>query len=394
MIARLIVKNVLGRPLRSVLTWLLLSLGVGAILILLTVQREAEQQLTRQIDGIDMVIGAKGSPLQIILSAVYHADAPTGNIDYAEAMKWSNHPMISYAVPLAYGDSYKSFRIVGTDSSFFDHYRTALAAGNYFTQPYEAVIGAAVAKQTGLQPGDRFFSTHGHREEGHRHDKQAFTVTGILAANGTVADKLVVCAISSVWGLHEDEQHDHDHEEKEEITAVLVKFRSSMALVQLPRIINESTSLQAAVPAIELNRLFTLLGIGADLFLVVGLVLLALAPLSMITALLQSLHEKKYELALLRSMGASRWVLVRVVMGEALLLAVGGFAGGWLFSRGCLWALQLAVSGSYAIQLSSLGWWPQDTLIGCGALVIALLAAAAPAIRAMQLNISKTLANG
>lgn len=433
MIIKLAWKNLLDRPLSTLLSWILLSVSVGIISLLLLLQQQVEQQFSANLKKVDMVIGAKGSPLQLILSAVYHLDAPTGNISYDEAKKWMQHPFVETAIPLAYGDTYKGYAIVGTTTAYINQYSASLAGGKTFEQDFEVVIGSAVAKKLQLKVGSRFYSTHGNSEHGEQHD-EAYTVTGVLHPSGSVLDNLLLCSVQSVWEIHEHgnehngkkqepaatqpeklndgakDGHHHDgeqpgkpgvpadheasHEEDAELTAVLVKFRDPMGYMQLPRTINEETQMMAALPTIEINRLFTLFGVGISTLKNIGWGIMVLSALSVFVALFNSLKERRYELALMRTMGAGRSQLLLLLLAEGWLLCVAGALSGLLLSRAGLWLLSNRFEDSYHMALES--WYlPGATeawLIGL-TLLLGTIAATVPAIKAWFLNISKTLSH-
>ena len=260
----LVYRNMVSKPMNLVFNLLLLVLSVSLVSFILELSKQINGQLEKNIAPVDLVIGAKGSPLQLVLSSVLHIDAPTGNIELKEAEKIMQHPFVGSAIPVAYGDNYKGYRIVGTALNYFDRYNASIDQGRYFDQPFEVVVGSAVSKELNLTLGDTFFSSHGLVAAGKDvHEEHAFTVVGVLAPTGSVLDKLLVSNIESVWEAHahdDDENERRHHEEELEITALLVKFKSPLGLVQLPRMINQNTSMQAALPRFEIQRLEGFLG--------------------------------------------------------------------------------------------------------------------------------------
>ena len=386
MILRIAFRNLLYKPLYTILCWLLLTCSTTVLLLLITLSRQAGEQLERQIDGVDMVLGAKGSPLQLILSSIYHLDAPTGNISLAEAQPWMQHPLVASSIPLSLGDSYKGHRIIGTTTAYLDKLRLKPATGNTFHHSMEAVIGADVAEHTRLTVGSRFAGTHGLGESGHVHEEHAYIVTGILPRTGLPVDQLILTPLESVWDIHDTAQR--------QITAVLLRFKSPLAQLQFPRMINEQTNMQAAVPAIEVNRLQSLLGTGTEVLRVLGWLLAALAACSIFVMLVQGTYERRYELALIRSLGGGRSRLLGLVLAEAAILGLSGVLSGFLLSRLCGWLLQQQILTRYHLHFS--GMWRlsgAEALAASLILCACLLAALLPAIRAFRLNISKTLAN-
>ncbi|MEO0474021.1 MAG: ABC transporter permease, partial [Bacteroidota bacterium] len=191
---------------------LLLLLGVGTISLLLLLNHQLDEQFKRNLRGIDLVLGAKGSPMQLILANVYHIDDPTGNIPYrlydSLSHAWANNRAIETVIPLSYGDNFDGFRILGTEKSYLELYEGKLAEGKLWQKSMEATIGANLAREKGLSLGDQFAGGHGM----HAHDDHPFTVVGILEANGSVLDQLILTAPESILEMH-GEHHDHAEEE-------------------------------------------------------------------------------------------------------------------------------------------------------------------------------------
>jgi len=271
MLGKIAWKNIIYKPLNTALCVSLLLFGVGIISLLLLIQHQMEQKFERDLQEIDLVVGAKGSPLQLVLSAIYHLDAPTGNIKLAEARKVMENPYVAQSIPLAYGDSYIGHRILGTTPDYIDKYAGELAEGRAFSKPMEATLGSNVAKKSGLKLGDTFIGTHGEVNDGlHTHDEFPYTVVGILKNSNSVLDQLVLTEVASVWQVHADhdhehevdtlhalnldfdhdhDHHDHDHDhdhgdevitaDSMEITALLLKNKTRLSVLNMPRIINE-----------------------------------------------------------------------------------------------------------------------------------------------------------
>lgn len=401
MITKLAWKNIWFKPLNTLLSLILLTASVAIISLLVLLQEQFEKQFSNNIDGIDMVIGAQGSPLQLILSAVYHIDAPTGNIDYAEAKTWMNHPFVEKAIPLAFGDNYRGFRIVGSETSYIEHYGASLLQGKLFEQSFEVVLGSEVAQKMQLSVGDTFVGTHGDAEEGHVHDEHPYVVVGILESTGKVIDNLIICSIESVWAVHDEHDHDHDHEAEDhvheissEITAVLIKFKSKMGLVTWPRLIPQNTKMQGALPAIEINRLFSLFGIGLQALEYLAYGIMLISGISIFIALYNRLRDRKYEFALMRVNGASRFQLLKLVLLESMFLCLVGFLLGIVISRIGLLLISSTTDDQFKMAFDPFViLWEKEGILFAVTIFVGLLAALIPAIKAYSLNISKTLAH-
>ena len=406
MIVWLAFKNIFYKPLSALLNIIIFATGIGIITMLSLVQRQFEDKFEKNIEGIDMVMGASGSPMQLILSAIYHIDAPTGNIPLAEAEKWMHHPYISSSVPLAYGDSYMSFPMVGSDSGYVKHFGGVLSEGKMNETNYQVVVGADAADKLKLKLGDKFHSTHGQQEGGEEHDNIEWEVTGILKPTGKAIDRIIVSNIESVWDIHEEggcthdhkdgeECHHHDHEENKEITAVLLKYRNPMAAMQLPRLIKEeSDNIQLAQPAIEINRLFSLLGIGMDAIRYLAYFIMGLSAISIFISIYNTLKERMFELAMMRTLGASQFKVLSLILSEGIIYSVFGYFVGLLL--GILGYSMVAMLAENEYQMS-LGQLPldfyQQGLLFAISLFIGFLAAIFPAIKSYFIQISTTLAH-
>ncbi|MEL6863987.1 MAG: ABC transporter permease, partial [Bacteroidota bacterium] len=213
-------KNLLYSPWSLLLSLILFALGTGLVSLLLLLNTQIQEKFEKNLADIDLVIGAKGSPMQLILCNMYHVDNPTGNISLEEARPFLNpkHPLIRLAVPLSLGDSYRSHRIVGTTPELVDSiYEGRIAEGKRWANDYEVNIGAAVAEATQLKIGDQFYSSHGFADDGinvHDHGQQ-FKVVGILEPSGSVLDQLILTTPRTVWLVHDHEEHDHKGEDHE-----------------------------------------------------------------------------------------------------------------------------------------------------------------------------------
>lgn len=381
-------KNILHKPLSTGLSLILLAFGVGIISLLLLLEQQVKSQFERNIKDIDMVLGAKGSPLQLILSSVYQVDAPTGNILLSDAQRVLKHPYIASGIPLAYGDSFNKFRIVGSDSNYLAHYQAQFFSGRIWKAPFEVVIGTKVAQESGLKVGDTFVSAHGLDGEGESHASHPFIVVGELAPSQSVLDQLILTPISSIWAVHE---HDDEPFEKE-ITAMLLKKKSALAIVTLPGFI-KNTNMQLALPAIEINRLNANFGIGMDTLRWVAMLIMFISFLSVFISLFNSLRERKYELALMRTMGASRSTLFQLIIQEGLMLSLSGFAIGICLSRIALLVFSHFVSSNFHYTLNQIGMMKGEVILFLITISVGALASFLPARRAMQIDISKTLSN-
>ncbi|WP_262903875.1 ABC transporter permease [Sphingobacterium bovistauri] len=461
---------------------LLTAFGVAILIVIYISSTTLEKQLQNNTKNIDLVVGAKGSPMQLILSSLYHVDNPTGNIPMIEANKIAENPLVQLATPISLGDNYKGHRIIGTDASFLELYNLKLKDGKLWSKSFEVVLGAEVARKHNLKIGDKIFSAHGLSADAHQHDDHPFTVVGILIPAQSVADNLILSNLASVWEVHgiahngehihgehcdhehdhshddhkheehhnhtneapiavnnekEEHKHDHDHTEhghsheahqhehiesshphKEElvtekpqdnafiksigedmiqdqgveITALLVKYNSPAAISVLPRMINQSTQMQAASPAIESSRIFSLLGVGFDSLEILAYVIMIIAGFSVFISLYNALKDRKYDLAIMRTLGATKAKLFAITLVEGLVITFIGGVIGLILGHIILYYISLQTSQSADfIQAFSIN--PNEVIILIAAIVIGILASIVPAIKAYKTTISNILAS-
>jgi putative ABC transport system permease protein len=376
------------RPLSTLLNVLLLGLGVGTVIALILILTQAEERMERDTAGVDLVIGAKGSPLQLVLSAVFQMDVPTGNVTLSDAAEIIAAREVKRAVPLALGDSFKSFRIVGTNPDYADLYGATIADGRFWTKSQEVVIGADVARATGLKLTQSFASSHGLIEGGGAHAEHPFIVVGILKPTGTVADRLILTSVESIWSVH---AHEGEEAANKEITAYLIQYASPLAAASFPRRVNQSSAMQAASPAIETSRLFTLLGIGVTTLKVFAGIMMACAALGVFIGLTNTLNERRADLALLRLLGATpATVFLTITLQGFALGLLGVILGVVLGHIGAAWTGSI-IQKTHHMSLTGWVFFKQEGAVMVTALMLSILAALVPAWRAYRNAVPETL---
>ncbi len=391
--------NLRFKPLNAIFNILLLAIGVAMILTLGQFNQALSNRFAQDLQGIDLVVSGKGSPLQIILSSVFHIDSPTGNIPLHEAQELAKNPLIKEAIPMALGDNYNGYRIVGTNQNYIQHYAGQLAQGQFYSKPMEAVVGAEAARKYHLKIGDQIVGAHGLVNSDDLHTDFPYTVVGILAANGSVLDRLVLTPVESVWHVHEHPDADDPEEvayKKEhpenEITALLISYKTPYAAATLPRLISKSSSMQAASPAVEVARLAKLMSSGTDLLKAFGILLLGFAGFGFFVTLYNAINDRQYDIALLRAMGATRGKVFGFMIAEALSLGVAGIIIGFALGLVFMALVRQWVMASKHIALPATDLDENAIYVALAALAISLLAGLLPAIRAYRLNITQTLA--
>lgn len=409
-------KYIVARPLNTGLNILLFAMGISIIVSLLLFSTQSEDRISKQIQGIDLVVGAKGSPLQIILCNLFHIDFPTGNIPLAEADKLVGTRYVKKAIPLALGDSYRTFRIIGTDTSYLNLYGVVLGEGSVWEGSMEAVLGFATAKKLDLKLGDTFSSQHGLDENAGDHGNTEFVVKGILRTSGTVLDNLILTSVQSIWHVHDNHGAEAGEsstvkkdtviyskllptvelskEDPKEITSLLLQYRSPMAAVQLPRLINSRTSMQAASPAFETARLYSLLGTGIKVANWLAYTIIVIAALSIFIALFNSMKDRFYDLAIMRAMGSTKMTLFSSVLLEGIYLSLLGSVLGVIGGHGIIYLVVQSLEEASQMGLSATVFISEEWIVLATGVFVGMISAVIPAIAVIKLDISNILARG
>ena len=385
-----------SRPLGAFLNVLLLSIGLASMTFLLLVSSQLDKAFDKDLAGIDVVVGAKGSPMQLILCGVFHIDVPPGNIPLKAVKALQQNPMVASVIPISLGDNFRGFRIVGSNHEYVDHYGGVMAQGKLWDTSMQVVVGSIVARKLGIQVGNVFVGSHGLGAGGHLHGDNPYTVVGILQPTGTVLDRLIVTDTASVWKVHEDYTavDDEDRkimEDEREVTMALIKYKTPLAAMSFPRMVNTTTEMQAAAPAVEISRLLNMLGIGTDVLRAFAGVLLLTAGLSVFIALWSAVRERRSDLALLRMLGASPTKIALLLLGEALwlglLAALFGVLAGQALTALIGWMLQLDNS----LLIGGVTWPVELWAIPALAIGVSLAAAILPAWGAYRVSVLELL---
>ncbi len=342
------------RWLVSVLTIAGISIGVALVCAVLALRHESEKALSRDAGLYDLVAGGKGSPLQLVLSSVYHLDSPTGNIPYKIYERLRRDPRVLWAAPIGLGDNYSGYRIIGTEKHFFDLPKRngglffQFSQGKIFEDRFEVVLGSQVAASSKLKMGDNFFGTHGLAEvagaEVHR--DFPYRVSGILAPTGTAQDRAIFGTLKSVWEIHETENLLHSaiqgsaimaDEKTRETTAILIRLKTPGLRLWMSDEIREDTDGIAAIPINEIMRFQQgIIGPVQQILLAVAGVVVIVACLTVLITLHQAAERRRRDIAILRSLGAYRSEVATLVFSEGLLLTGAGILLGLLIGHGGL----------------------------------------------------------
>ena len=338
---------------RGTLSLAVLSIALSVFLLLGVerLQQAARESFTQSVSGTDLVVGARTSPVQLMLYAVFRLGEPTNNMDWQSYQKLAQHPAVAWTIPLSLGDSHRGFAVLGTNQDYFAHFRYAdkrplsFAAGKPFNEVFEAVIGADVAAKLGYKPGQNITLTHGSGALGlPEHADKPFRVVGILQRTGTPVDRTVHVNLTAIEAIHLDWQggaplpgfsipaqyvKKFDLTPKQ-ITATLVGLKSRGGVFRMQRFVNNyrDEPLVAVMPGVALDQLWQLLAVAEQTLRMISLLVLATGFCGMIAVVLASLNERRRELAILRSVGAGAGTVLGLLMAEGTLLLLAGCALG------------------------------------------------------------------
>lgn len=411
-----------SRKLTSSLTILSVALGVGLICAVMTLREETRKRFEEEGQAYDIVVGAKGSPLQLVLSSLYFIDMPTGNIPYSTYETLRDHEDVEAAFPIGLGDTFRGFRIVGTIPELFEHMWVnpatgeerapfRLSEGRFFERPMEAVLGSVVARLTGLQVRKEgvsaaagqdqldytFVGTHGFIElpgmEVHAHDP--YTVVGILEPSGTPNDRAIFCNLDSVWQVHgHDEEDDaRNGEEEREVTAVMLSLESPALRFVFEEYVNQDLNAMATIPVNQIRKLYDqLLGTAKTILLAIGYLVVVVSALSILIGLYLSILQRRRDLAIMRALGASAPEIFGAVLLEAFWVTVLGIGAGWLLGNVVSWGLGLYLSQRVGLMITAFSLTNEE--IGAFAVVaiVGLLAGILPAWQAYRTDVARDLA--
>lgn len=396
-------RNLLAKPVQSSLTTLVVSAAIAMMSVITLLSGGIHNGLIKATEPFDLIVGAKGSPNQLVLSTVFLQDAPIGNVSYEIYEELAANPLVAMAIPLALGDNYKGYTIVGAGSNIFYHQPKTgqqewlqLITGRPFSQPYEAVIGSKAARELGLKLGDEFKSVHGLVPGGQGHN-HSYHVVGILQSLDGPYDHAILVSIESIWLAHEkhtsklvaavsEESHEHEHE----VTAILVKPKGYSEAMRLHQQFQRESGAQIVFPAQVIVQLFAVLGQGEQMLKILTYVFIAMGLMIMALSVYWSALSRAHERAILRALGASTHDIFTIILAESTILTILGVTAGVLTGHGIYAVLTRAIESKTAVVLSA-GLTLADIYTFAGGTLLGMLAGILPAILTYRVEIARYL---
>ncbi|MFH4785313.1 ABC transporter permease [Vibrio diabolicus] len=409
-VAKLAWKSLINRKATAILTIMTVAISVILLLGVERIRTQAKDSFANTISGTDLIIGGRSGQVNLLLYSVFRIGNATNNIDWKSYQEFANHRAVDWAIPISLGDSHKGFRVMGTNHSYFEHYKfgskqsLTFSEGREFNGLFETVLGSDVAKQLGYHVGSKIIIAHGISDVGFsRHDNLPFKVVGILAPTGTPVDKTVHVSLEAIEAIHvgwesgarlgptpkAQDLKNRDFQPKQ-ITAMLVGLKSRIQTFALQRQINTypKEPLSAIMPGVALHELWGMMSVAEQALMAVSGFVVIAGLLGMLSSLLTSLQERRREMAILRAMGARPRHVFSLLISEASLLTAAGIVTGVAGLYAILAIVQPIIQQHYGIHLTlsllSLYEWMLLGFVQCAGIVIGFI----PAFRAYRQSLS------
>lgn len=409
-ITHLALKSVLNRKATAILTILTVAVSVILLLGVERVRTEAKSSFANTISGTDLIVGGRSGQVNLLLYSVFRIGNATNNIDWKSYQEFSQHKAVKWAIPISLGDSHKGFRVMGTNHSYFEHYRygskqlLTLQQGREFDELFDVVIGADVAKQLNYKIGDQIILAHGISDVVFsRHDNLPFTIVGIIAPTGTPVDKTVHVSLEAIEAIHvgwesganlghtpdADTLRTYDFQ-PQQITAMMLGLNSKIQTFALQREINtyRKEPLSAIMPGIALHELWGMMAVAEQALLVVSGFVVVAGLLGMLSSLLTSLQERRREMAILRAMGARPRHVFGLLISEASALTFLGITLGVGLLFGLIAVVAPVVQQSYGINISISAITPHEWKLILMVQIAGIIIGFIPAFRAYRQSLA------
>lgn len=393
-------KSMRNRKFTITLTLLSIGLSVTLLLGVERIRTEARNSFTSTVSGMDLVVGARSGPVQLLLYSVFHLGNATNNISWESYRDVATNPQVKWTVPISLGDSHRGYRVMGTNTDYFTHFRYSnkqqleLSRGAVFSDIFDVVLGAEVAEKLNYSLGDSVVIAHGVGKVSFiKHDNKPFIVCGILKKTGTPVDKTLHVRLEGIEAIHIDWQDGRPapghsipaaYVRKMDlnpklITAFFVGLKSRTASFKIQRYINQypHEPLLAVLPGIALQKLWDLIGIAEKALIIVSGFVVVAGLLGMLISLMTSLNERRREMAILRSVGASPYHVFTLVLAESAILTVSGIISGVVALYILLFSCRSFILNKFGIFINLNGLSTNDlillSLILCCGLLIGLI---------------------
>lgn len=394
---RIVFKSLRQHALATALTSISMALAAGLLFSVWVVRDQVHQTITQTTGGFDAVLGARSSKLQLVLNAIFHLETSPANIEWSDYEEIARHPSIELAVPIAMGDNFRGFRVVGTLPEYFERSEHALgrrfkvARGGRLFDPQlrEAVVGSFAARQLRLRPGDRFRPYHGLNFDPKEEHTEEYVVVGLLEPSNTPVDRVIWIPLEGVQKMG-----GHAQKAASEISDVLLKLRTPVAGRTMDLLYNKQGSRMTfawpigATVAEFLNRFDWVETVMRQLTYLIAII----SSLSILASMYNSMSARRRQIAIMRALGARRTTVVTSIVLEATMIGALGVAGGYFVFLAVMTTAAAAIRSQTGIVLSPLAWHPIFVLGSIALVALSSLAGLLPGVRAYRTDVATSLA--
>lgn len=370
-LTRLATRSLMNRRATAILTIISISVSVMLLLGVEKVRINARESFANTISGTDLIVGGRSGSVQLLLYSIFRLGSPTSDIAWKSYQDIKAFAGVKWTIPLSLGDSHRGFRVIGTNLDYFRYYRYGsrhklqMAEGNPFENVMDAVLGSQVAKTLGYRLGDSFVVSHGLKNTAYSdHSGKPFRVSGILKPTGTPVDKSLHISLQGVEAMHENapgistisdinKRRRKNAMETDSITAFLVGLENKTIAFKLQRYINQypGESLIAIFPGVALHELWSMMAIAEKALLMISSFVVATSLIGMLAVSLAGLNERRREIAILRSLGASHHHIINLLVIESTLLTLTGIFLGLILLYSGLWLARPLIVNYYGLYI-------------------------------------------
>lgn len=399
---RIAAMSMRSRRIPIALVIIALTTSMALLLAVERIKQSSQKGFNESLGGVDLVVGPRGSGLELILYTVFHLGNPTNNITTETLTDIAANSAIEWVVPIALGDSHRGFRVISTTNEYFDRIKFAgdqplsFAEGAAFGEINQVVLGSDVAKDLGYRVGSSIFVTHGSESLGNLHDDFAFQITGILNPTGTPTDKAVFVSLEGYELIHlgwasgsqtlslknlDIKTIPKERLYPKTVTAAYVGLASKLSLFKVSRSINDydEEAISAVIPGVELAKLWSIVGTVDSVFKLMNWLIIGISLISMVTMTMTGLDSRTREMTILRALGATPSKLAGMIMMETALISVVSISLAIGLVRLLTWGTADIVSQWAGIRIE-LSWIAADELLTLWIIVAAgLIASLIPA---------------
>jgi putative ABC transport system permease protein len=362
-------KSLASRRSTAILT--IVSIAVSVILLLGVekVRVNAKSSFANTISGTDLIVGARSGSIQLLLYSVFRIGSATNNISWKSYQHIAQQKGVKWTIPISLGDSHRGFRVMGTSRDYFSVYQYGekrtlkFTSGKQFEAVFDAVIGSEVAKTLNYSIGDQVIISHGTGSASFtQHKDKPFVISGILEHTGTPVDRTVHVSLAGIEAMHVNwngalkkrktsKVVTESNLQPESITAFLVGLDSKIVSFKMQRYINDYAGepLLAIFPGIALHELWSLMSVAEKALLIISLFVVVAALTGMLAVSLAGLNERRREVAILRSVGASHWHIMGLLITETVLLTMIGIIIGLIMLYSSIWVAQPLIEKNYGL---------------------------------------------